>query len=634
MTNKVNTTSKDIFLTELEKFKQIFPQFVQENQINFDALKEFLDKNELKKDKEDSYQFSWAGKKEAFKAIQRPSNATLNPNKNESINFDNTSNLFIEGDNLEVLKLLQQQYFNKIKMIYIDPPYNTGKDFIYKDNFSENKNDYFERIGATKDGITLETNADSNGRFHSHWLSMMYPRLFLAKQLLTDDGVIIVHIDEHEEYHLKILMNEVFGEGNFLGNIIWDKQNPKGDANSIGYQHENIMLFAKNSEYLFSVSDLRKEKPNADQILKKAEALFKKISKTGLDKVNSEFKEWIKCQPFSSGERMYSKIDENGNVYRGVSMAWPNKKKAPSQYFIPLTHPITKKECPVPERGWRNPPETMTDLLKNNLILFGEDENKQPERKYLLKENLVENIPSIIGYAGSDDALFKKWNLEFDNPKPYKFVKDFIKPFISSNDYVLDFFAGSATTGHAVMDLNKADNGSRKFILVQIPEATDEKSEAFKAGYKNIAQISKERLRIAITKNEYNEGFKVFELSPSNYNTPPVYNGDDENEVLKNEQYILDNPLIENYTAENLLYEIILKQGLSLHSTITLQDDFYIAYDAEREQKLYLTLTSKIIDENIDNLNLTPDDILVCFDTALNDTQKVNLNRNVNLLVI
>jgi adenine-specific DNA-methyltransferase len=634
MTNKVNTTSKDIFLTELEKFKQIFPQFVQENQINFDALKEFLDKNELKKDKEDSYQFSWAGKKEAFKAIQRPSNATLNPNKNESVDFDNTGNVFIEGDNLEVLKLLQQQYFNKIKMIYIDPPYNTGKDFIYKDNFTENKNDYFERIGATKDGITLETNADSNGRFHSYWLSMMYPRLFLAKQLLTDDGVIIVHIDEHEEYHLKILMNEVFGEGNFLGNIIWDKQNPKGDANSIGYQHENIMLFAKNSEYLFSVSDLRKEKPNADQILKKAEALFKKISKTGLDKVNSEFKEWIKCQPFSSGERMYSKIDENGNVYRGVSMAWPNKKKAPSQYFIPLTHPITKKECPVPERGWRNPPETMTDLLKNNLILFGEDENKQPERKYLLKENLVENIPSIIGYAGSDDALFKKWNLEFDNPKPYKFVKDFIKPFISSNDYVLDFFAGSATTGHAVMDLNKADNGSRKFILVQIPEATDEKSEAFKAGYKNIAQISKERLRIAITKNEYNEGFKVFELSPSNYNTPPVYNGDDENEVLKNEQYILDNPLIENYTAENLLYEIILKQGLSLHSTITLQDDFYIAYDAEREQKLYLTLTSKIIDENIDNLNLTPDDILVCFDTALNDTQKVNLNRNVNLLVI
>jgi adenine-specific DNA-methyltransferase len=597
MTNKVNTTSKDIFLTELEKFKQIFPQFVQENQINFDALKEFLDKNELKKDKEDSYQFSWAGKKEAFKAIQRPSNATLNPNKNESVDFDNTGNVFIEGDNLEVLKLLQQQYFNKIKMIYIDPPYNTGKDFIYKDNFSENKNDYFERIGATKDGITLETNADSNGRFHSHWLSMMYPRLFLAKQLLTDDGVIFISIDDNEQHHLKMLCNEVFGEENFFGNITWqNRTKPKnigGAKYSLQQNIEYVMVYGKISMNKFKFdlpTTLEKKYPHTD-----------KLGDYRLEEIQQR--------------KNIGSMTRNTMVYDLLGI------KLKQGY------------------RWQLSPRERDRLLKEDKII--KNNNRLYEKKYKNDESGFSYEPFWSNRNDIDTAEQSKEDLEqllqiddiFDTVKPINLITQILM-FLPNDITILDFFAGSATTGHAVMDLNKTDNGSRKFILVQIPEATDEKSEAFKAGYKNIAQISKERLRIAITKNEYNEGFKVFELSPSNYNTPPVYNGDDENEVLKNEQYILDNPLIENYTAENLLYEIILKQGLSLHSTITLQDDFYIAYDAEREQKLYLTLTSKIIDENIDNLNLTPDDILVCFDTALNDTQKVNLNRNVNLLVI
>jgi adenine-specific DNA-methyltransferase len=623
MTNKINTTSKDIFLTELEKFKQIFPQFVQENQINFDALKEFLDKNELKKDKEDSYTFSWAGKKEAFKAIQRPSNATLNPNKNESVDFDNTDNVFIEGDNLEVLKLLQQQYFNKIKMIYIDPPYNTGKDFIYKDNFTENKNDYFERIGATKDGITLETNADSNGRFHSHWLSMMYPRLFLAKQLLTDDGVIFISIDDNEQHHLKMLCNEVFGEENFIGNFIV-KSAPAGTQSSknISIQHSYCLAYSKNLEQIKFILQRTKEELNLRYKDKDADGRY-------------------------YSERLWK---------RGIG---GKKEDVPSLHFPVFYNPKTNEilidtECadqsnfikiiPYQTPGvlgrWTWSKEKMINNRKNLIVKKVSNEWKLHKKVYENEE--MGKLPFSI--INSDIARTELGSIEvknifennkyFEYPKPIKFLIYLINISTKPNDIILDFFAGSATTGHAVMELNKEDKGNRKFILVQIPEATDEKSEAFKAGYKNIAQISKERLRRAITQNEYKEGFKVFELSPSNYNTPESYNGDDENEVLKNEHYILDNPLIENYTVENLIYEIILKQGLSLHSTITLQDDFYIAYDAEREQKLYLTLTSKIIDENIDNLNLTPDDILVCFDTALNDTQKVNLNRNVNLLVI
>jgi adenine-specific DNA-methyltransferase len=599
MTNKVNTTSKDIFLTELEKFKQIFPQFVQENQINFDALKEFLDKKELKKDKEDSYQFSWAGKKEAFKAIQRPSNATLNPNKDESINFDNTSNLFIEGDNLEVLKLLQQQYFNKIKMIYIDPPYNTGKDFIYKDNFTENKNDYFERIGATKDGITLETNADSNGRFHSHWLSMMYPRLFLAKQLLTDDGVIFISIDDNEQHHLKMLCNEVFGEENFVENLIWkSKSGGANDSKFFATDHEYILCYAKNSNE-FNL------KIDTDAEVTTSYNLEDENGKYTLDRLDKQSLGYLESLDFSitaPDGKIYNVIHKNSNQ-KVARWRW-GKKTVEERY---------------------------DELVFKDGFVYTKNYQKEGSnpRSLLADERFGRTRTGKTGLA----ELFDIKNL-FDNPKPPKLVKHLLNISMNENDIILDFFAGSATTGHAVMDLNKSDNGSRKFILVQIPEVTDEKSEAFKAGYKNIAQISKERLRRAITQNEYKEGFKVFELSPSNYNTPPVYNGDDENEVLKNEQYILDNPLIENYTAENLLYEIILKQGLSLHSTITLQDEFYKVYDTEREQTMYITLTNKIIDENIDNLNLTPDDILVCFDTALNDTQKVNLNRNVNLLVI
>jgi adenine-specific DNA-methyltransferase len=644
--------SNDLNKERLETLKKLFPDlFTNEGKLNIDELKKVVDPKSVSET--ERYEFRWFGKSKAKRDAFTPSNATLVYDEHRSVNPTESENLIIEGENLEVLKLLSTGYREKVKFIDIDPPYNTGNDFVYSDNFSQDKKAYWEDVEVLEGGLKIDTNAETDGRYHSNWLNMMYSRLLIARQLLKEDGLIKIHIDEHEEHHLRKLCEEVFGEENFIGVVIWDKQNPKGDAKGIGYQHESVLLFAKNIEYLYSVSDLKREKPNAKTILNKAENLFKKLNKIRLEAINEEFREWIKCQDFSGGEKAYNKIDKKGNVYRGVSMAWPNKQKAPDQYFIPLVHPVSGKKCPIPERGWRNPPETMAELLKNDLILFGEDENKQPERKYVLSENLFENIPSVMEYAGSDDSLFKKLGLEFDNPKPYKFNKDFLKPFISKEDIILDFFGGSGTTGQAIIELNKEDGGNRKFILVQIPEATDEKSEAYKAGFKKISDITIERNKRVIEKiieekkneqpdlftNGHKEdaikglGFKVFKLVKSNFPrvefAPDPEKTDDENiELLK--KYISDKEaqLVTAFNRDELMTEILLKKGFNLNYTTEKQEQFkkneiYLATDAEKETLICLDVTIEM--ETVEYFKKHTDKKFICLERALDTTKKYNL---------
>lgn len=385
---------------------------------------------------------------------------------------DSEDNILIEGDNYHALTVLNYTHKEKIDVIYIDPPYNTGeKDFKYNDSYVD-KEDSFK---------------------HSKWLTFIEKRLNLAKSLLSKTGVIIVHIDEHEQNSLSLLLLKIFGENNSLGNIVWNKKNPKGDSHGVSIMHETVLCFAKNRERFLELDNiLKRPKPNAEKILKKAHILFKKLGKTiipdevkdviepfnypketlvdfkvkyTLDLLNKEFKNWLKRQNFSNGEKAYKFIDEYGGVYRGVSMAWPNKKQAPDDYFIPLIHPITNKPCPIPGRGWRNPPTTMQKLINNNLILFGKTEEKQPERKYLLKENLYENTNSIYDNATSDDALFADLGIHFPYPKPVSTSKYFLSSIHPNANMICDFMAGSGTTGHAVLQLNKEDNGSRKFIL-------------------------------------------------------------------------------------------------------------------------------------------------------------------------
>ncbi|WP_070965107.1 site-specific DNA-methyltransferase [Vibrio sonorensis] len=586
--NSDRAKSLDIKLELKTKILELLPECNSDGDLNVAKLLELLSEESESGavNKAERYEFNWAGKKAAVQLALSSSNATLRPNKEASVNWEQSGNLFIEGDNLEVLKLLQKSYHKSVKMIYIDPPYNTGKDFIYSDSFSETISNYLEQTHQlSADGKKTSTNVETSGRYHSNWLSMMYPRLRLARNMLSDDGVIVIHLDENENYHLRMLMNEIYGEDNFLGEICWDKGNPKGDSSKIAYQHESILVFSKDINTFKENNTISRPKENAEKMLSKAKSLYSKIGSSsipaelkklndkyslGLDlsehkktyaieDVREEFKTWVSKQSYlSGGEAAYNKIDENGEVYRTVSMAWPNKKKAPDDYFIPLLHPVTQKSCPVPDRGWRNPPETMASLLSKGLVVFGEDESKQPERKYLLKENMYENVPSVLKFSGSDDALLKKMNISFDNPKPVDFASKLISYFTKENDLILDFFAGSGTTGHAALKLSQ--QSSRRFILVQLPEPI--------AGGGVISNTTTTRLKSVENVEVF--GFKSFRLDETNIR-PWDADFDNLEQMLQQAAQSIKS----DRTSEDVLYEILLKYGYSLTTKVeekTLND--------------------------------------------------------------
>lgn len=582
---KMKFETTDFTSENIEKIAALFPNCVTEMHgedgkvkrgINFEMLKQMLSPDVV--DGDECYEFTWVGKKASIVEANKPIRKTLRPCVEESKNWDTTENLYIEGDNLEVLKLLQEAYLGKVKMIYIDPPYNTGNDFIYADDFMRSQEEENEQMGMyDEDENHLFKNTDTNGRLHSDWCSMMYSRLMVARNLLADDGVILINMDENEITNLQNLCSEIFGLSNDLGTIVWDKRNPKGDAKGISYQHEYILVYAKSKVILTDKCKIQRPKKNASKILKKAAQLYANISNNyTLEDINSDFAAWMRMQnDFSGGEKAYNKIDSNGNVYRPVSMAWPNKKKAPNDYFVPLIHPITHKPCPVPERGWRNPSATMKKMQEQGLILFGKNESIIPNSKYLLKDNLYENIPSLLYYGGSDTELLSQLGIPFETPKVVNICVEHIKSFtIDDDDIILDFFSGSATTAHAVMQLNAEDGGHRKFIMVQLPEPCDEKSEAYKAGYKNICEIGKERIRRAgekikadnpLTTQDLDVGFRVLKLDDSNMKDVYYAAGDYEQGLLAG----LESNIKEDRTDLDLLFGCLLDWGLPLSMPYT-----------------------------------------------------------------
>jgi len=544
--------------------------------------------------REERYQFTWPDKKKSVLLANAPSNKTLRPCREESVDFDTTENLYIEGDNLEVLKLLQETYLGKIKMIYIDPPYNTGNDFVYNDDFAESVDEYLANSEQyDEDGMRLVQNTESNGRFHTDWLNMIYPRLKLAKDLLADDGAIFIHIDEHEVYTLSLICDEIFGQHNQLGTIIWDKRNPKGVVVGVAYQHESILIYCKNV-VTFAGGPFLKKKENAEEMIRKVETLIQQHGSV-TDRVRDEYKQFLKKNQsvFTGGELAYSLIDENGNIYQPVSMAAPDKPETRSHR--PLLHPLTGKPCPVPAKGWRFTDRKMDELLALDRIEFGIDETTQPRQKYYLKENMEEAVASLLYYGGSGDAM----GLPFDNPKPVDVAKKLISTICKDgDDIILDFFSGSATTAHAVIRQNFQDAydhklGKRKFIMVQLPEPCHEKSEAYKAGYKNICEIGKERIRRA-AEREYrsvcataggslrwdNErrgkdrnypcpesvdtGFRVLKLASSNmkdvYYSPAEFDTSLFDTTTDN--------IKEDRTPEDLLFQVMLELGVLLSSKI------------------------------------------------------------------
>jgi len=544
MIDKLDLNSLNITEERKSQLKQIFPEIFTENKIDFDKLRMALG-DEIEESQE-RYEMNWAGKKDAFKQVQIPSKGTLRPCKEESVNFDNTENLYIEGDNLEVLKLLQKSYYGKIKMIYIDPPYNTGNDFVYKDNFKDNLQNYLELTGQVDgEGKRISANQETAGRYHSNWLNMMYPRLFLARNLLKDDGVIFISIDENEVENLKKICNEVFGEDNFIANVIWNRK--RGRDNSAKWfskSHEYLLVISKNKDW-FNTNYLE-----LDEETKKA---YKNPDK-----------------------------DIRGN-YRMLA-CWARGTQGGVKYDF-----TTKDGKYFAERLWLFSKDNLMKMdNENKLILRGDNIYRKLfiyENKGKIPETLWDNVSNAANASDEIKKLFDK--IVFDTPKPTPYILEMLKIATKKNDIILDFFSGSCTTANAVMQLNAEDGGNRKHIMVQLPELTDEKSEAYKAGYKNICEIGKERIRRAGKKiieelKEKNKqlklgeepknikldtGFKVLKLDTSNFKE-----WDNKPNNLEQQLFNLKENIKEERTQDDILYEIILKSGLSLSEKIEIKE--------------------------------------------------------------
>ncbi|MBY6278293.1 site-specific DNA-methyltransferase, partial [Symbiobacterium thermophilum] len=480
-----------------------------------------------------------------------------------SKNWDTTENLYIEGDNLEVLKLLQKSYFGKIKMIYIDPPYNTGKDFVYKDDFRDNIKNYKEITQQT-----TKANTETSGRYHTDWLNMMYPRLKLARNLLTDDGVIFISIDDTEVANLRKILDEIFGENNFIASITRNTNSSKNQSLFVSVSHDYCLIYARDISVLSTKHAENKwsvPKNNIEEYKRKIEEL-KNLGLSN-EQITEELKQLTKYPRFIDFVN-YWYVDERG-VYRKGDLGGVKNGN-----MTPIINPLTGKEDPVPPGGFRYSPEKLNELIKENRIHFHTD-GSLPTIKRYLDENLAQRPKSIMSDdQRPDNALLKEFNTPFDNPKQLAFMKRILS--VGDKDsIILDFFSGSATTAHAVMQLNAEDGGNRKFIMVQLPEKTDEKSEAYKAGYKNICEIGKERIRRAgekivqeTGKTDLDIGFKVFKLDSSNVKT-----WDPDFDNLEQTLFDLQDNIKEDRTKEDLLYEILLKIGLPL--TIPIEEIDY-----------------------------------------------------------
>lgn len=561
--------SMDLTEDNLNKLKEIFPEVFEEGKIDFEKLRLLLGDNI--EDKKERYEFTWNGKSNAIRIAQTPSTGTLRPDKGSSKNWDDTENIYIEGDNLEVLKLLQKSYFGKVKMIYIDPPYNTGKDFVYKDNFRDNIANYKEITSQT-----TRANPETNGRYHTDWLNMMYPRLKLARNLLREDGVIFISIDDNEVDNLRKITDEIFGENNFITSVVWQcLDTVKNDAKYFSNNHEYILCYGKSIE---------------------------KINIQGIQK----------CEK----QRAYYKNYDNDP--RGDYLLTPLHAKSGNENSI-YTYIFSNGQTWRPPKGTypRFSKETLRKLDEENKIYLDKDGIRVPQKKTYLKD-VGERMPPVTFWECSKFGSTRQSNSElskimgkgiFQNPKPVKTISTLIDLVKSnSEEIILDLFSGSSTTAHSVIHLNAEDSGKRKFIMIQIPELTLEKSEAFKSGYKNICEIGKERIRRAgdkiVSENKDKEGiekldigFKVFKLDSSN-----LKSWDSSMENLEENIIEMDTNLKKDRSKEDLLYEILLKSGVELTVKI---EEIKVGYNTLYnigEGALLACLDDKITQDVIDEI--------------------------------
>ena len=581
---KLDGMSKDLEQANLEKLAAIFPEVMIEGRLDLTKLLDLLGQYDIRDF--EKYKFEWKGKSECLQLAQRRSTGTLRPKPDESVNFDNTNNIYIKGDNLEVLKLLQNSYYRTVKMIYIDPPYNTGNDFVYEDDFSDPIAKYKEVTSQT-----TRSNPETMGRFHTAWLNMMYPRLRLAANLLRDDGVCFISIDDNEIHNLRKLCDEVFGEENFVAQFIWQRAySPKNDARYVSNSHDYILMYAKSLSS-FQIGRLpRTEEANA---------------------------------------RYQNPDNDPRGVWKSSDMSV--KTYTPANDY-PITTPSGRIVEPPAGRCWSLSKKAFFERLQDNRIAFGDDGNGVPRIKRFLHELKHDGLvpQSILFYKDVGHSQEGAQELSkliemggFDGPKPVRLIRHLLTLANTDKDaIILDFFSGSATTAHAVMQLNAEDGGNRQFIMVQLPERTDEKSEAYKAGYTNICDIGMERIRRAgakilseksgqlelgaTEKPPLDVGFKVFELDTSNLKTwdaTPIPPGDGQLDIfLKRMNAMLDN-VKPDRTDLDMVYEIMLKMGIPLNFSVTPVDiQGKTAYSVREDCLLLICLAEDVTPEMVEEM--------------------------------
>lgn len=598
---------------KIRQLKQLAPECFEDGKINFETLKQNL--GDWAQDEEDPelehFGLFWPGKRNARRAASLPPEGTLEPVYGEGLKADGTpdtdgvndsQNIFIEGENLEVLKILQKSYAGKIKMIYIDPPYNTGNDFVYDDNFTEPLQEYLRRTGQVdEEGKPLTTNKRSDGRFHSKWLSMMYPRLRLARNLLRDDGSIFISIDDNEVHNLRSIMNEIFGEESFIAEIIWQRTfATKNDAKYLSTEHEYILFYCKDIN-VFAVNSLER-----------TEKQDQRYSNPDNDPRG----------PWTSTDLLRMEHRDN-SVYT-------------------ITSPSGKQWTPQSGTSWRHPEDEMTELINNNEVTFGKDGNAKPRRKRFLKDVKQGIVPQTIWKhteVGHTQEAKQHLNKLFDGkptfstPKPVRLMNHLLKIATTHDqgDIVLDFFGGSGTIAESIISENVRLNGNRSFICVQLPEKCEETSDAFKSGFSNIAAIASERIRRAHKFHKATEGFKYLSLGKSNYKNWFDYAGNQLKELETKLDLFNQAPLSETWNQNSLLIEILLIEGFTLScSVIKLNDiksnDIFKASEPYSNHSLLICLDKELKMETVQALKISGDEIFICLDTAISNVDKLRLS--------
>lgn len=618
MTDKLDGLSMDIESKNRDKLQAVFPECFIEGRLDIDKLLSLC--GEYITDDFEKYEFKWKGKSECLRLAQRRSTATLRPYPEESVDFNATKNLYIEGDNLEVLKLLQKSYFRKVKMIYIDPPYNTGNNFVYEDDFSDPMRRYMEVTQQT-----TKSNPETMGRYHTNWLNMMYPRLRLAANLLRDDGVIFISIDDNEAFNLKKVCDEVFGEENFVAQIPWRKRTAKSDVPfGVSQDYEWIFCYAKTADFVASVE---------------------------------------------GKERKYFETDDFPNRpwrFHDLTTQRTIQERPNSNYT--MINPKTKEEYPVnPLRCWAVTIDTFQQYYNEDKIIFPGDYDflniSKPVFRYWKEDDMKkagENFGRIavstklnddIGMSqnGTKEITEIFNNKIFAYPKPSALIKFLISTSTNDNDIVLDFFSGSATTAHAVMQMNAEDGGKRHFIMVQLPEVCDEKSEAFRAGYSNICEIGKERIRRVGKKlcadnngkSNLDVGFKVFKLDTSNiklWDNTPIIASDIETLLDRMAGHI--HGLKADRSDMDFIYEIMLKMGYSLTAAIDIVEmDGQTVYKVD-DGRMLICLQPEITAEQVERMARYAPQKIVLAESALSDNSAMSNayylleDRNIELKII